>query len=338
MSDLGPIFTSVAGTELTDEERERLSSPAVGGVVLFDSNCEQYEQTKKLTADIHSLKSPPLIVAIDQEGGRVQRLKDGVTILPPQKLFGEMFDKDSKRAYRAAGVAGNLMARELRELDIDLSFSPVLDVRHVESKIIGSRSFDHRPLVVAMLASSWMRGMEKAGMKSVGKHFPGHGAVTEDSHKVVPKDYREFTTLKFSDLIPYRCLSSRLPAIMTAHVLYPNINAAVSTYSQYWLGQVLRGKYAFDGAVFSDDLSMIGATYVGDIETRVSAALMGGCDFVLICQSTDETDRAINMLSQNNTVGWERTSQLIERLRPDSCSIVSSIDEVRKSFFEIIDL
>ncbi len=335
LTECGPIFTSVAGVELSGEDRERLRNPAIGGVVLFANNCHGAEQVKRLAEEIHQLRTPSLLVAIDQEGGRVQRLKDGVTVLPPQAHYGRLYDENGDRGCTAAESAGYLMASELRALDIDLSFSPVLDVATVDSDVIGDRSFHSNPHTVATLADAWTRGMQKAGMKAVGKHFPGHGGVAEDSHTEVPEDQRTIQDLLHLDLVPYRRLGERLTAVMTAHILYPRITSAIPTYSSFWLEHVLREVLVFHGPVFSDDLSMCGAAEAGDMETRVLTALMSGCDFALICQSAAETDDAIEALLRNRGL-WQAPNWQLDQLRPQITQAIDDIGQVRDDFFSLM--
>lgn len=332
---LGPIFTSVSGLELDSEDRERLKGPTVGGVVLFSHNCDSAEQVQSLADQIHQLRSSELIVAIDQEGGRVQRLKQGVTELPPQGLFGKLYDENDDIGCAAAETAGYLMASELRSLGIDISFSPVLDVLSAESEIIGDRSFHCDPLVVSILADAWTRGMQKAGMKAVGKHFPGHGGVVSDSHVEIPEDGRKIEEVLNCDLMPYRRLGERLSAVMTAHVLYPEISSAIPTYSAFWLEHILREVLVFHGPVFSDDLSMSGAAEAGDMESRVLNALMSGCDFALICQSSAETDLASEALLKNTEL-WKSPDWRVGQIRPEEHSGESeNIEELREYFFEL---
>ncbi len=333
----GPIFTSVSGAELDSEDRERLLSPAIGGVVLFAPNCISAEQVKRLTEEIHQLRTPELIVAIDQEGGRVQRLKKGVTPLPAQQLFGRLYDDDNDRGCTAAESAGFIMASELRALGVDISFSPVLDVATVDSDVIGDRSFHDEPHAVATLADAWTRGMQKAGMKAVGKHFPGHGGVTEDSHTEVPEDKRTIQEILNCDLVPYRRLGERLSAVMTAHVLYPEITTAIPTYSAFWLEHMLREILVFHGPVFSDDLSMSGAAEAGDMETRVLTALMSGCDFALICQSSADTDRAIESLLKNKEL-WRSPEWQLDQIRPEEpAEVGDQIDKILDYLYKLID-
>ena len=329
----GPIFTTVSGLELDASDRERLLSPAVGGVVLFARNCESAAQVEVLTEQIHQLRTPELLIAIDQEGGRVQRLKEGVTRLPPQQACGNLYDQNSEQGCDVAELAGYLMASDMRSVGIDISFSPVLDVPTVTSDVIGNRAFHSDPSVVSMLANAWTRGMQKAGMKAVGKHFPGHGAVSGDSHFEVPEDGRDIQQILNCDLMPYRRLGERLSAIMTAHVLYPEATTAIPTYSMFWLEHILREVLVFHGPVFSDDLSMSGAAEAGDMETRVLTALMSGCDFALICQSLTDTDRAIEALLNNEEL-WRSPGLQLDQLRPDSVRSPDNIEALRENLYE----
>ncbi len=333
---LGPIFTSVSGLELDSEDCERLLSCAIGGVVLFANNCESAEQVQYLTQQIHELRSPELLVAIDQEGGRVQRLKSGVTELPPQHTFGCLYDDHNDRGCDATQAAGYLMASELRAIGVDLSFSPVLDVLTVQSDVIGNRSFHADPHIVSILADEWTRGMQKSGMKAVGKHFPGHGGVLADSHFEVPEDDRDIQAILNCDLIPYRRLGARLSAVMTAHVLYPKVTSAIPTYSSFWLDHILREILVFHGPVFSDDLSMSGAAEAGDMETRVLTALMSGCDFALICQSSTDTDSAVEALLKNREL-WQTPTLQLDQLRPEMKPEPDDIEEARELFLSLVD-
>ncbi len=334
--ELGPIMTSVSGAELSKEDIERLMSPTIGGVVLFAHNCESYEQIKMLNHEIHQLRSPPLLIAVDQEGGRVQRVTDSVTRLPPQKLYGDLYDRDVELGCDAAEWGGHLMARELIGLGFDISFSPVLDVSSIESKVIGDRAFHGNPHTVFQLANCWVRGMQKAGMKAVGKHFPGHGGVAEDSHYEVPEDSRKIQEVLNCDLIPYRRLGERLSGVMTAHVLFTEITSAIPTYSSFWIEHILREVLSFHGPVFSDDLSMSAAAEAGDMETRVLSALSSGCDIVLICQSTAESDQAIDALLRYEKA-WHSPSWHLDNLRAEPIEFVEELDELRSQFQEMIE-
>ena len=332
---LGPVMTSIEGTQLGESDRERLLSPIVGGVVLFDRNCESIEQLRNLTCEIHALRSPTLLIAVDQEGGRVQRLKSGVTQLPPQAIYGTIYDNDPDLGCDVAEFGGYLMAAQVLDTGIDISFSPVLDVATAQSEVIGDRSFHFDPNIVAILAESWIRGMQKAGMRSVGKHFPGHGGVTGDTHFECPEDHRNIQEILNCDLVPYRRLGERLSAVMTAHVLYPECTTAIPTYSSFWLEHMLREVLVFHGPVFSDDLSMAAAEEAGDIDTRLYASLTSGCDIALICQSDIETDKAIDHLMNNDY--WRDPTWHYAQLRPNISQTDDQVKNEIEKFLEIIN-
>lgn len=279
---LGPVMLDVEGVALSDEDRELLRHPSVGGLILFARNFESVEQVAELCAQVHALREPPLLIAVDQEGGRVQRFREGFTRLPPPAVLRRIWQGSETEAREAAQALGQLMASELRACGVDLSFAPVLDVDHGRSEIIGDRSFHTMPEVAAALAGAYIAGMKQAGMAATGKHFPGHGAVTADSHIELPVDDRSKVDLE-RDLEPYRVLATRLAGVMTAHVVYPALDAEPASFSRAWIGGVLRDRIGFQGAVFSDDLSMQGAVGMGRPLERARRALQAGCDMVLVC-------------------------------------------------------
>ncbi|MEZ5540588.1 MAG: beta-N-acetylhexosaminidase [Pseudomonadota bacterium] len=281
---LGPLMLDVAGLELDAEDRELLRQPAVGGVILFARNYADPDQLEALVGAIHALREPHLLVAVDQEGGRVQRFRDGFTRLPPLSCLGRIYDSDRARAKQLARVTGWLMAVELRAAGVDLSFAPVLDLDYGVSTVIGNRALHRRPEAVAELAVAYQRGMHEAGMAATGKHFPGHGAVAADSHVDLPVDPRRFADIEQWDLVPFgRLIDAGLAAVMMAHVVYPEIDRLPAGYSPVWIGEILRRRLGFRGLVFSDDLSMAGACLAGDFAARAHAALEAGCDMVLVC-------------------------------------------------------
>lgn len=288
----GPVFVDVAGCELTDAERERLRHPLVGGVILFARNFRDAETLSALTAEIHAVRDPALIVAVDHEGGRVQRFRtNGFTHLPAMRTLGAKWDEDHVAALDAARAAGFVLAAELLAHGVDLSFTPVLDLDYGGSRVIGDRAFHRDPQAVASLASALIAGMREAGMGCVGKHFPGHGFVEADSHVEIPVDERSFDEVWAEDVAPYRHrLGRQLSGVMPAHVIFRNIDPQPAGFSPFWLGDVLRGKLGFEGVIFSDDLTMEGATVVGDIVARASAAFGAGCDMVLVCNRPDLAD------------------------------------------------
>lgn len=280
---LGPLMLDLEGPELTAEEKEIIGHPLVGGVILFSRNYSDPGQLARLTADIHRVRRPPLLVSVDQEGGRVQRFRDGFTPLPPAHLLGRRYDLDADDALDSAEVLGWIMAAELRSVGVDLSFAPVLDLDWGISDVIGDRAFHRSPEVVGALARRYIRGMAAAGMTATGKHFPGHGAVTADSHKTLPEDRRSYVDIA-EDIGPYESLIDEgLGAVMAAHVRYSEVDTMPASFSRWWLTDELRGRLGFRGAVFSDDLVMLAAEVVGNMEDRARAALEAGCDMILVC-------------------------------------------------------
>ena len=281
---LGPVMLDLAGTEISAEEERRLLNPLTGGVILFSRNYASPAQLLDLTAAIHRLRNPALIIAVDHEGGRVQRFREGFTRLPAMRDLGKRWDVNSGEARRLARGIGFILAAELQAHGVDLSFAPVLDVDTGASSVIGDRAFHSDPHVVAELASELIGGLHQAGMAAVGKHFPGHGHVSADSHCELPVDDRPYEAIDSSDLVPFRRLAgSRLNGIMPAHVVYSRVDARPAGFSPVWLKQVLRSELRFDGVIFSDDLSMEGARGAGSIVQRAAAALAAGCDMVLAC-------------------------------------------------------
>ena len=288
----GPVMADVAAFELTDVERERLLRPEIGGVILFRRNFQSVEQLKALVAQIKSLRQPELIIAVDHEGGRVQRFIHGFTRLPAMAVFGEMWqEQGAEAALLQAEETGWVLASELRACGIDLSFTPVLDLQWEQCAVIGNRSFAHEPEQVSELALALQRGLKRGGMNSCGKHFPGHGFVEGDSHHVLPQDERDFDTLWDADMVPFvRMAQAGMGAVMPAHVVYPRVDALPAGFSEYWLKNILREKIGFDGIVFSDDLTMEGACGVGGIVQRTEISLNAGCDIALICNRPDLVD------------------------------------------------
>ena len=296
MSGLGPLFIDVAGVELLPGEREKLAHPLVGGVILFTRNYDDMDQLKVLVKSIKAVRRPALLVAVDQEGGRVQRFRNGFTVLPAARVYGDLYDRDKEAGLNASRCAGFLIAAELREVGVDISFAPVLDVGTIESTVIGDRAFHRDPVIVSEIARAYIEGMNSGGMKATGKHFPGHGSVAEDSHICLPRDDRPWSEIDRCDLIPYRRLSMLLHGVMTAHVHYPDLNDQLPTYSTFWLRTILRQDIGFTGLIFSDDLSMDGAKIKGGPVQRVAAALAAGCDMALMCNNPDDVDLVLDRL------------------------------------------
>lgn len=294
---LGPVMLDVLGATLTEEDKSRLLHPLVGGVILFRRNYESPAQLAELTAAIRALRATPLLISVDHEGGRVQRFHEGFTKLPPMRELGKIWDKHPQRARHLAQQAGFVLAAELRGCGVDFSFTPVLDVDHGQSSVIGDRAFHSNPQAIAELAHSLLQGLKQAGMHTVGKHFPGHGFVTADSHLAIPVDEREFVDIELCDLIPFRqMISFGLTAVMPAHVIYPKLDSRPAGFSPFWLKDILRGQLGFEGCIFSDDLSMKGASVAGGIVQRASAALNAGCDMVLVCNDPAAADELLNGL------------------------------------------
>jgi beta-N-acetylhexosaminidase len=310
---LGPLMVDVAGRELTAEDREVLAHPLVGSVILFTRNYADPEQLQRLLAEIHALRSPRLLVAVDQEGGRVQRFRSGFTLLPPLRLIGHQFDLDHAAGLELARRHGWLMAAELLACGVDFSFAPCVDLDYGLSEVIGDRAFHSRAAAVGDLAVAYMHGMRDAGMAATAKHFPGHGAVVADSHQALPVDRRELADLA-PELTPYRrMIDNGLPAVMVAHILFPKIDALPASLSRPWIAGILRGELGFSGAVFADDLSMGGAASYGDIVARAAQALAAGCDVLPVCNSRPSVLRLLEGLK----VAPDPASHLrLARLRP----------------------
>ena len=285
----------IAGLQLAAQDRELLAHPATGGVILFDRNYEDPRQLEALVADIHGLREPRLLVAVDQEGGRVQRFRTPFTRLPPAARFGALYDDSPGPAVELIRDCGWLMAAELRACGVDFSFAPALDLYTRESVVIGNRALHRDPQVVAILAHAFMTGMSRAGMCGVGKHFPGHGSVEGDSHLVLPVDDRDLETIRGADMLVFeRMIHYGLPAVLAAHVVYSKVDTRPAGYSHVWLKQVLRDELGFTGAVFSDDLGMAGASVDGGAPAQARLALDGGCDMVLLCNDRSAAESVID--------------------------------------------
>ncbi len=298
---MGPVMLDLQGLELLEDERELLQHPAVGGVILFSRNYESPEQVSALTADIHAVRQPPLLIAVDQEGGRVQRFRDGFFRLPPVGVFSTLYDDNPAAALALVEEAGWLMASEVLSVGVDLSFAPVLDLDLGVSAVIGDRAFHRDPEAVTRLAMAYQRGMYEAGMSSVGKHFPGHGGVAVDSHHGLPVDERSLADLQQQDLIPFvRLARNGMNSVMVAHVLYPRVDSQPAGFSRYWLTGILRDTIQFQGVIFSDDLSMGGAEWAGDYPQRAQLALQAGCDMVLVCNQPARAIEVVESLSDYN--------------------------------------
>jgi beta-N-acetylhexosaminidase len=309
---LGPVVLDPEGPALTEDDRRRLRHPAAGGVILFAHNYENPEQLLALTAEIAGLREPELPVCVDHEGGRVQRFSLGFTAIPPMRSLGVLWDRDRESARRAARAVGTVISAELGAHGVDFSFTPVLDLDYGSSAVIGERALHYDPNAVGALAAQLIEGLAGGGMAAVGKHFPGHGYAAADSHVAVPTDPRPSKDIFRKDLVPYQAaIKAGLAAVMPAHVIYPQADAEPAGYSKYWLQDVLRAKLGFKGLIFSDDLSMEGASTAGGIPERAKAALAAGCDMVLLCQNPAGQDRLLDSLASTPVAVPER----IERMR-----------------------
>ncbi|MCC6210251.1 MAG: beta-N-acetylhexosaminidase [Burkholderiales bacterium] len=311
---LGPVVLDPTGPALTEDDRRRLLHPAAGGVILFAHNFENVSQLIELTNEINSLRAPELPICVDHEGGRVQRFTEGFTAIPPMRQLGVLWDRDREAALQAARAVGTVIAAELGAHGLDFSFTPVLDLDYGASSVIGHRALHFDPGAVGALAAQLIGGLADAGMAAVGKHFPGHGFVTADSHHAVPTDPRPLRDLLKKDIAPYgAAIAAGLAAVMPAHVIYPQADAEPAGYSSYWLQEVLRGRLGFEGLIFSDDLSMEGASTAGGVPERARAALAAGCDQVLLCQNPKEQERLLESLAATPVAVPERIEKLRRR-------------------------
>ncbi|PVZ68878.1 beta-N-acetylhexosaminidase [Pelagibaculum spongiae] len=297
---MGPLIVDIAGISLNDSDKTLLLKPCVSGLILFSRNFESPAQLKSLMDQVRQLRSE-LVVYVDQEGGRVQRFKDGFTRLPPAQSYGNICDFAPEEGLSLAKDAGWLMASELLSFGVDVSFAPVLDVANPQSKVIGDRGFAIQPERIAEIAGAFIEGMAEAGMKSCGKHFPGHGSVTEDSHHELPVDSRNKDQIFQHDLLPFQQLISqqKLDSIMPAHVVYSDCDDQPAGFSKFWVQQTLKQQFGFNGLVFSDDLTMAGAHAAGNICQRADAALIAGCDLLLVCNNRDEALEVADHLQNN---------------------------------------
>ena len=324
---LGPVMLDVVGTELSPADIKRLQHPLVGGVILFARNFESSEQLKTLTASIHAVRQPPLLISVDHEGGRVQRFREGFTKIPAMREFGKIWDAHPKKAKELAEEAGWILAAELRAHGVDFSYTPVLDMDYGESQVIGNRAFHGKAQAIHELAFSLMLGLKRGGMPAVGKHFPGHGYVVADSHVAIPVDEREFDEIAQNDMQPFRqMIDDGIQAIMPAHVIYPKVDEKPAGFSPRWLQKVLRERLGFNGVIFSDDLSMEGAGVAGDVTARALAALNAGCDMVLLCNQPEKADELLANLN------WQISGASLSRLaRMHGAKSPMSMDQLHEN-------
>ena len=308
----GPVVVDVVGPALTDEDRERLRHPAAGAVILFSRNYENTQQLSALSEDIERLREPALPVCVDHEGGRVQRFREGFSAIPSMRQLGRLWDRDRDLARETARAAAYVIGAELGAHGLDFSFAPVLDLDYGGSSVIGDRALHFDPNAVGALAAAIVQGFADAGMAAVGKHFPGHGFATADTHHGVARDERAFAEILKKDIAPYRiAIQAGLAGVMPAHVIYPQCDAEPAGYSMYWLQEVLRGQLGFEGLIFSDDLSMEGAAVAGGPPERARAALAAGCDMVLLCNDPEGQAKLLDSLGYLQLRNPER----LERMR-----------------------
>lgn len=322
---LGPVLIGLPGPDLDEGSRARLRHPAVGGVVLFSRNFSDRARLDRLIGQIREVRNPRPLICIDQEGGRVQRLQDGFTRLPPLGVLGRLYHEDSAKAVDMAYRHGRVMATEMLASGIDLSFAPVLDLDR-GSRVIGDRAFASDPAEVVELGRAYLAGMHDAGMRTTGKHFPGHGSVVADSHHEEVVDNRPMAEIRGSDLLPFAQLAGALDALMIAHVVYPDADPVPAGYSRFWLQSVLRSELGYGGAVFSDDLGMQAARCAGDLATRTRASLDAGCDMVLVC----EPDEAAELLAGFGGESPGEATEIISRLYGRPTVDRDELDEVRR--------
>lgn len=344
----GSLMLDLAGYEVAPDEQRLLSSPVTGGVILFTRNYESIPQLQKLVTQIRAIK-PDILIAVDHEGGRVQRFREGFTRLPPMQCFGNLYLREPALACELVRETGWLMASELRAVDIDFTFAPVLDVDVGISSVIGDRAFASRADIVGVLAQSLVAGMKDAGMAATGKHFPGHGAIHADSHVSLPVDSRTLAEIEAQDIPPFiQLIESGLDSVMPAHVIYDMVDSAPAGFSTFWLQDYLRTKLRFNGVIFSDDLSMEGASVAGGVVERVQAALTAGCDMVLVCNKPEEAKKVVDWMEKHKLVASERTATM--RAKQGALSLVElqassrwqkaveGINQLDKEFIDVVKI
>ncbi len=308
----GRLMLDVAGTELSQQESLLLQNPQIGGVILFARNIESPQQVAGLLAQIRSANSD-LLLAVDQEGGRVQRLREGFTRLPTMQLLGDQLLQDRSAGLALAEDIGWLLASEVLACGFDISFAPVLDVDRETSSIIGDRAFSDQPELVVDLGRAFITGMHEAGMAVTGKHFPGHGGVVADSHLEAPVDNRSWQALQEHDLKPFAALATELDGVMPAHITFPSVDPDSVGFSAFWLQHVLRQQLGFNGVIFSDDLSMKGADIVGGYSEKARLALEAGCDMILVCNCPEGALEVLDFMQRNNVSGCDRIAAMRAR-------------------------
>lgn len=320
---MAQLMIDIAGTELTADDKNLLAAPAVNGLILFTRNFASLEQLQELIREARAAAAKPLLIAVDHEGGRVQRFREGFSAIPSMGSLQKIENDDERQ--RAARDLGWLMAAEVQAVGIDISFAPVLDVDDC-SDVIGDRAFSAVPSEISKLASSFIEGMHEAGMACTGKHFPGHGSVQADSHIAIPEDDRTLEQIRAHDLKPFLSLSQKLDGIMPAHVIYPQIDPQPAGFSEFWLQQILRSELQFNGTIFSDDLSMQGATVAGDMQKRAMAALEAGCDMILVC---NDRAGAVQVLDADLPATEPESAQRVNRMLMSSSAV--ALEELKRT-------
>lgn len=311
---IGALMLDIEGTSLTVEDQRLLTEPQVGGIILFGRNIHSPQQVRALTDSIRNIR-PELLIAVDQEGGRVQRLRAGFSRLPSMRAFGHLHEKDPQQAVMLAEQCGWLMASEVLAVGIDFSFAPVLDLDGI-SQVIGDRGFHSSTAQVIALASAFMQGMRRAGMATTGKHFPGHGSVEADSHIAAPVDHRTLDDIERNDMQPFIQLKDQLDALMPAHVIYDQVDPNPAGFSPFWLQTIIRQKVGFDGVLFSDDLSMQAACVAGGADARIKAALDAGCDMGLVCNDRAAALNALTALKDMPLPNQQRLEKMRGKILP----------------------
>lgn len=326
---MGRLMFDIEGLTLSAEDNAMLAEPELGGLILFTRNYQSVEQVTELVRSIREIK-PQCLIAVDHEGGRVQRFKTSFTHLPAMAKLGELYNSQPEAALKLAHECGWLMAAELRCVDVDFSFAPVLDRDYGISAVIGNRAFSSDPEVIIRLAQAFTEGMREAGMAATGKHFPGHGGVAADSHIDIPVDARDEVQLFKQDMMIFDALiKNRLEAIMPAHVIYSAVDPQPAGFSSYWLQDVLRQKLGFDGVIFSDDLSMEGATTAGTFAQRAEAALSAGCDMVLVCNHREGAKQVLAWLKEQDAPASARIQTRLRSMQAKSCTQPKSLAELQ---------
>jgi beta-N-acetylhexosaminidase len=313
---LAPIMIDVKGYVLDAQEKEMIQHPLCGGVILFSRNFTNIKQLFSLCEDIKKQKEPQVLICVDHEGGRVQRFHQDFTSIPPMEAIGHIYKENSQQAIEIVDKIGTVVATELQSCLIDFSFTPVLDINHGHSGIIGDRAFSSNPIIISVLANKLMESMRKSGMETVGKHFPGHGFVKADSHLTLPVDKRTYEDIEKIDLKPFvAMIKHNIAAIMPAHIIYEKIDDKPAGFSSFWLRDILRDKLKFEGVIFSDDLSMAGAEFAGDFIQRAHMALDAGCDMVLICNSPDKAANVLESLKIEKVRNYHQDVSSMRLLR-----------------------